>query len=97
MSYTGSAGTAAAVAHETMINAIKACGAIIRIEAREFQTILNKVINPLVVYSKGGFLKVNHQYLTSYKGLIFYTNSDEPLHLPSKVEVVGAGKIWIPK
>jgi hypothetical protein len=35
-------------------------------------------------------------YLTSYKGLIFFTKCDNALTLPPGTELVQAGKIWIP-
>ncbi len=91
------AGGGAAAAHYAAIaNAIKASGAIIRVEPEEFMKILSKAKDPLVVASKGGFIKANHQYLTSYKGLIFFTKSSEPLMLPGSAEVVTSKQIWIP-
>jgi hypothetical protein len=49
-----------------------------------------------VVTATGGFFKTNYQYLTAYKGLVFYTKSPEPLLLPGDVELIAAQKIWIP-
>jgi len=65
-------------------------------ETDNFQKLLIKNENPLVVIAEGGFLKSNFQYLTSYKGLIFFTKSYSPLQLPGKAEVVSSKKIWIP-
>ena len=84
-------------AHAAAIaNAIKASGAIVRVEPEAFAGILRKIDKPLVVYTQGGFFSTNHQYLTSYKGFTFYTKSDEPIDLPKSVEVIVAEKIWIP-
>ncbi len=89
-----SAGAAAAAA--AVANAIKAAGAVVFVEAEEFQRILAKMQEPLVVVAEGGFFKHKYQYLTSYKGLIFFANSDEVIPLPAGVEIVSAGKIWVP-
>lgn len=62
-------GGAAAAA---IANAIKASGAIVRVESETFAGILRKVAQPLIVYSPPGFLSRHHQYLTSYKGLTFF-------------------------
>jgi hypothetical protein len=49
-----------------------------------------------VVHATGGFFSTNYQYLTSYKGLAFFTKSSAPLNLPSGTELVQAKKIWGP-
>jgi hypothetical protein len=51
----------------------------------------------LVVSSIGGFFTKKYQYLTSYKGLAFFTSSTAQLQLPYKAEIVAAGKIWMPQ
>jgi protein tyrosine phosphatase (PTP) superfamily phosphohydrolase (DUF442 family) len=76
--------------------AIKASGAIIKVEPVDFMTIVNSAESPLVVYCQGGFFSTKFQFLTSYKGLIFYTKSATPITLPVSAEVVTAKKIWIP-
>lgn len=86
--------TAAAVA--AMAQAIKASGAIVRVEPADFMTILEKVDNPLVVCSESRFISIKYHYLTSYKGLMFYTKSATPLMLRPSAEIVRAKKIWIP-
>jgi hypothetical protein len=40
--------------------------------------------------------RTSYLYLTSYKGLAFFTKSPEPLILPGGSEVIQAQKIWIP-
>jgi hypothetical protein len=90
------AGGAEAAAYAAIANAVKASGAIVRVEPEEFLKILRKVEKPLVVTAKGGFIKANHQYLTGYKGLVFYTKSSTPLMLSSSAEVVVSKQIWIP-
>lgn len=90
----GAAGGAAAAA--AIAQAIKASGAIVRVEPMEFATILDRTADPLVVSATGGFFSTQYQYLTAYKGLIFYTKSSSPLSLPPEAEVVLAQKIWIP-
>jgi hypothetical protein len=95
MSYA-TAGSSAAAAHAAMANAVKASGAIVRLEVSDFEAILNKTKDPLVIYTKGGFLSANHQYLTSYKGFVFFAKCSEPINLPSSAEVVQSKRIWIP-
>lgn len=86
---------AVAAAHATA-QAIKASGAIVRVEPEEFLKVLARSAEPLVVSAPGGFLSGGQDYLTSYKGLAFFTNSQKPLDLPEGAEVVAAQKIWIP-
>ncbi len=90
-----STGAAAAAAY-AMARATKASGAIVRIDPREFRKILDKVENPLVVTAVGGIFKKKNKYLTSYKGLIFYSESVDRISTPSGTELVTADKIWIP-
>jgi hypothetical protein len=90
-----SAATSAAIA-AAIANAVKASGAIVKLEQRDFETIVNKTEEPLVVVAEGGLFSKNYQYLTSYKGLFFFCKSSSPVHLPSGVEVIQSKKIWIP-
>ena len=87
----GTAAAAAAIAQAT-----KASGAIVRVEPPDFVRILSRTEKPLVVMAQGGLVAKNHQYITSYKGLVFFTKSHNPLQFSSKVEIVVAKKIWIP-
>jgi len=87
---------AAAAAAAAVANAVKASGAIVQLEPEEFLKILARANDPLVVTAEGGFFKTKYGYLTSYKGLDFYCQSDEVLPLPAATELVTAGKIWIP-
>ncbi len=90
------AATGFAVAAAAIARAIKASGAIVRVDPPDFLSILSRTENPLVVLAESGFLKANYQYLVGYKGLVFFTRSPTPLQLPSKAELVRAKKIWIP-
>ena len=87
----GGAAAAAAIA-----NAIKASGVLVRVDPAEFSKILAHAKDPLVVTAPGGLFSKKYQYLVSYKGLAFYTKSDEPIALPTGCEVVTAGSINIP-
>ncbi len=94
MVYGAEAG--AAGAENAMADAIKASGAIVRVEPGDFEAILERTEAPLVVIAQGGVFKTKYHYLTSYKGLIFYTRTPVPLALPSKTELINAKKIWVP-
>lgn len=93
MSAGASAGAAVAAA---VAQAIKASGAIVRVEPEDFLLILQRQQEPLVVQATGGFFSTNYQYLSSYKGLAFFTKSPVELMLPRGCEVVRSQKIWIP-
>lgn len=87
---------AVAAAAAARVRALKATGPIVRVEPAEFEKILMQDREALVVHAPGGFLVGGHRYLTSYKGLAFYTASREPIPLPGSCELVEAGRIWIP-
>ena len=84
---------AAAVA---IAQAIKASGTIVKVEPKEFESILARQSGLLVVTAQGGLFATQYHYLTSYKGLAFFCKSPTALNLPSGHEVVVAQKIWIP-
>jgi hypothetical protein len=77
-------------------NAIKANGVLVRVTPVDFQNILGKVKDPLVIQAEGGLFSTSYQYLVSYKGFAFFTKSSTPLRLPAGVETIAAKKIWIP-
>jgi hypothetical protein len=87
---------AAAAAGAAIAQAIKASGVIVRVEPDDFLGILQRQPRALVVHAIGGFFSTNYQYLTSYKGLGFFTKSSEPINLPAGTELVQAKAIWIP-
>ena len=66
MSYMAYGGPATVAAAAAIAQAIKASGAIVRIEPDGFLKILSKSNKPLVVMVKGGLVKANYQYLTAY-------------------------------
>jgi hypothetical protein len=87
----GAAAAAAAVAQ-----AVKASGAIVRVEPDEFRKLLDHNAQGLVVHAVGGLFSPRHKYLMGYKGLAFYTSAREVIMLPSTCQIVEANKIWIP-
>jgi hypothetical protein len=87
---------AAVIAAQMIANAVKASGTVVRVEPSEFAKLLDRAESPLVIYTQGGLISTNHQYLISYKGFAFYTKSDEQIDLPKNAEVIVADKIWIP-
>jgi hypothetical protein len=90
MAAGGAAAAAAAIAQ-----AIKASGTIVRVEPGEFERILARQPDLLVVTAQAGIFSTKYQYLTSYKGLAFFCESKAQLNLPG-CELVAARKIWIP-
>ncbi len=85
------AGAAAAIA-----NAIKASGAIVRVENADFLTIIERAEKPLVVMKLKSFWSPSYKYISSHKGLAFFTKSTKALRLPSDAELIMAKSISIP-
>jgi len=86
-----------AAAHAAAIaQAIKASGVLVRVEPGAFLKILHRQDEPLVVRAPGGFFRKSWLYLTSYKGLAFFTKSPEPVVLPGRALIIDAKTIWIP-
>ena len=96
MTNGATAGAAGGAAAAIIAQAIKASGAIVNVEPNDFIEILARSQRPLVVCAQGWFFKTSYQYLTSYKGLFFYTKSPRPLPPPDDAEIISAKKIWIP-
>jgi hypothetical protein len=89
----GAAGAAAAAA---IARAVKASGTIVRVNPGEFNNLVERNPDGLVVHAEGGLFSVRHQYLMGYKGLAFFATSRDKLYLPNSVQIVEAEKIWIP-
>ena len=87
------AGAAAAAA---IAQAIKASGVLVTVKPDEFLKILRLAEDPLVVFASGGWFSPKFQYLTSYKGLAFFTGSAEEIALPAGTQLVVARGIHIP-
>jgi hypothetical protein len=94
MTVGATAGTEAVIA--PTVQAVKASGAIVRVLPETFTSLVSKSKEPLVVTAMGGVFRKGHQYLTSYKGLFFFTNSPTPLQFSGSVEMVTAKTIWVP-
>ena len=92
MSAAGGIMVAAAIA-----NAIKASGVVINVKPEDFAAILRRTERPLVITSEGGVFSTSYKYLTSYKGLAFYTKARAPLTLPADAEIVRAQGISAPQ
>ena len=88
--------SAGSAAGHTLAQAVKATAGLIRIDAADFQGILNRLENPVVVVAAGGLFSKSYKYLTSYRGFILYTQSREPLHVPGRAEVLQASAMWLP-
>ena len=88
---------AAAAAAAAIARAIKASGTIVKVDPQGFESILARQAGLLVVTAEGGVFATKFQYLTSYKGLAFFTESPKALSLPGGHEVIIAEKIWIPR
>ena len=86
----------ASAAANAIANAVKASGAIVRVEPEDFCRILSEADAPLVVICPGGKGSRKIKYLTSWKGFVFHCVSKIQLNLPGNSKVIAAKKIWIP-
>lgn len=86
----------AVVIMNAIANAVKASGVLVQVEPEEFLKIVGLSEKPLIVYAPSKLIRTTHKYLTSYKGLAFYTKVNDPLIFKEPVEVVTAKKISIP-
>jgi ApbE superfamily uncharacterized protein (UPF0280 family) len=94
---SASAGAAAAAA-AAIANAIKASGSLVQIEPRDFQDLVERIPDALVLYKEaGGVFDRNHQYATSHRGFIFFARTREPLLLPARVHLLPVMKMWMPE
>jgi hypothetical protein len=91
-----SSGATAAAAAAAIANATKASGVLVRVPPEDFLRLVERGRDGVVVTARGGFFNRGYDYLTSYKGLAFFTRSPEPLTLCGEVELVTANRIWIP-
>lgn len=94
---TTGATIAAQSAASALANAIKASGAIVRVEPDAFLEVLARCEAPLVVVCETkSFFSTSNQYLTSYRGFIFCAKSPAPLTIPDWCEVVRSKSVWVP-
>ena len=84
------------VEYTAIAQAIKTSGAIVTVVRNDFQNIVQRNREPLVVVSEGGFFKTKYQYLCTYKGLFFHAKTDKLIQFPVDAEIIKAKKIWIP-
>ncbi len=93
----GATGGATGAAMAMAIQATKASGAIVRVKTNDFEQLLARHPEPLVVEREpSGLFQRKYQYLTNYKGFFFYTDTDRPISLPPNTEHIKADTIWIP-
>jgi hypothetical protein len=78
-------------------SASAATSVVVRLESSMFLTLLSRAKGVLVVMCEAGIFRTKYQYLTSYKGLMFFTESEERLDLPRHVETLRAESISAPK
>src|SRR2546427_12970299 len=86
----------AAVHAAAIAQAIKASGVVVRVEPANFQRILNQQDEPIVVCARGGFFRIHWRYLTTYKGLAFFTMSPDPLPLPGRPQLLAGSAKRVP-
>ena len=87
---------AAAAAASSTINAIKAFGVIVRVDANDFTSILRKEEAPLVVVSGSFFGR--SKFICSYKGLTFFckAKSNHSVEFPTDTEIINSSSISMP-
>jgi uncharacterized UPF0146 family protein len=63
---------------------------VARLNSKAFLTIVSRVQAPLIVMKEAGLTRRKYKYLTSYKGVLFYTWARERLELPKDADIVVA-------
>jgi len=86
------AGMASGVAIATAMNSFNSH---IVVEQSEFEQILARCDEPLVITFSGGFFSKKYRYATDYKGYLFCTKLPHPLDLPPNAEVVQAKSVGL--
>jgi len=89
-------GAVAGAAAAAIANAIKASGVVVRVNPDDFQSLLARAKEALVVHGTGGLFSTKYRYLVGYRGFAFYTQSSQPIQLPAHVETIRVAKIWAP-
>lgn len=92
----GAAAGGAAAAAAAIAQAIKAMGILVEVEPGEFQKIVERSPEPLVVLTPPTRWAKRRSYLTSYRGLAFHTKTSEELIFGGRVETIFARRIAIP-
>jgi hypothetical protein len=93
----GGAASAAAGRYTETVKAAQTLGTIVKVKPDNFLRIISRAHEALVVYSiSWGLFRKYYQYLTNYKGLVFYTGCYTELQLPEDIELIEAESIWIP-
>lgn len=71
-------------------------GQAIIVSPEDFLSILQRQQEPLVVetWTKIYVYKKNYQYVTSYKGLTFFTHSPTMLPIPANCEIIQPRATW---
>ncbi len=90
-------GSGVAITAGLIANALKAQGVVVEVTPEDFEKIIKKIEFPLVVCAQSKIIRTTHKYLTSYKGLAFYTKSREPISLSSNVERIDAKSLSVPE
>lgn len=92
-----SAAVLAGTAHAARVNAMRAIGTVVKLDASNFQKMLRRTKRPLVIHAEGGVFSTKYLYLTSYRGMTFFTKSNAPLALPPDAELIIAEEISVPE
>ena len=74
--------------------AVKVSGSRVQLRPEEFERLISRTVRDrLVISSQKRFFSRTFQYLTSYKGFTFYTESAKPLSFPVTHDTIEAEKI----
>ncbi len=78
------------------LNALKACGSIIHLEADDFEKLLSTIASPFLVMAEGGVFSTHYKYVLPHKGLTFYCKSKDELRLPPNTDFIRAKSVIVP-
>lgn len=82
------------------IEAINSTGAFVHVNPDTFLEILTKTKQPILIKTiSSSLFRKQHQYLTVYRELYFFTESEMALKIPDNIEpeFIDSERMWIPR
>lgn len=79
------------------MQATRSFGIITQVGRETFIEIIGRQDKPLILESTGGIFRKHYRYLTSYKGITFFTKCYNAVNLPTNAEIIKVHNIRIPE
>ena len=83
----------AAGSYSNELPALGAMGFMVHVEPDVFLRLVSKADDPLVLHSRGGFMR-KHRWALAHRGYLFWTATRDTM--PMAVETVAVKRLWVP-